>query len=225
MGERIIQTLKYITACTLGVIYPVNDVCIACGTDTSSRRLCEKCEAGIMKCNQVAILEASESADKFKCLSAVYYSNVVVELVLALKYKSDFAAGNILAEYMINIIKEIKFDIITFVPSDKKALKKRGYNQSEFLARTIGKNFNVPAKKFIEKSRATKDQIGLDKEARWHNLKGSFLVKKNKLIRNKIILLVDDVITTGATAFLCAEELKKSGAKEVIVLTAAKSKI
>lgn len=225
MGERIIQALKYIADCTLGVIYPVSNVCIACGEETSSPKLCKKCEAKIMKCNQSIMLQSTECRDVFKCFSAAYYSNVVVELVLALKYKSDFAAGNILAEYMIDLIKEMKFDIITFVPSDKQAFKKRGYNQSEFLAKAIGKFLNVPVKEFIKKSRATKDQIGLDKEARWHNLNGSFKVHNNKLIENKIILLVDDVITTGATAYYCAKELKISGAKEVIVLTAAKSRI
>ena len=77
----------------------------------------------------------------------------------------------------------------------------------------------------LDKIRETKDQIGLNEEMRWRNILGSYRLRSDKKIKNKKILLVDDVMTTGATTFCCAEELIKGEANCVIILTAAKSKI
>ena len=93
------------------------------------------------------------------------------------------------------------------------------------MAKGIGKIFNKKVYTLLAKTSRTLDQIGLDSSSRWENLSNSFMAKDLKKIKNKIILLVDDVITTGATAYYCKEVLMKAGAKEVIVLTAAKSRI
>ena len=117
------------------------------------------------------------------------------------------------------------FDIITFIPATKDSMKKRGYNQSELLAKHIGKNMNIDVKGYLSKIKETKDQIGLTEEMRWLNSMNSFSLKNQYPLKGKNVLLVDDVITTGATAFSCAKEIKKGGAKNVIILTAAKSKL
>ena len=79
--------------------------------------------------------------NSFDYYSVSYYSGVMMELILKLKYKSNFRAGEVIAEYMINLIKteNIQFDFITYIPMTKISIKKRGYNQSEYLARIIGK--------------------------------------------------------------------------------------
>ena len=71
----------------------------------------------------------------------------------------------------------------------------------------------------------TKDQIGLSGEERWNNMEKCFEIQESKFIKNKKILLVDDVITTGATAFHCAHNLKESGINDVCILTIAKSNV
>jgi competence protein ComFC len=161
------------------------------------------------------------------CYSGAYYSGIVKELISRLKYRSDFKAGEALSIYMIQSINtnKLSFDLITYVPSTRKTLKKRGYNQSEFLAKIIGDKINTKVVGILGKVRDTKDQIGLSGEERWNNLKDSYKVKKAECIRGKVILLVDDVITTGATGFFCAEDMLKSGAREVHILTAARSNV
>lgn len=128
---------------------------------------------------------------------------------------------------MVRFIEKegIKFDVVTFVPMTKRALKKRGYNQSKILAQIISEKFKIKIISPIVKTRETKDQIGLNAEQRWKNIESSFEIKDKKSIDSKVILLVDDVITTGATTYYCANSMLKSGAKEIIILTAAKSRI
>ncbi len=159
--------------------------------------------------------------------SVFYYSNIVKELIIRLKYKSDFICGEILAKYMLELVKknELKFDLISYVPMTKKALKNRGYNQSEFLANYLSRFLNIKVICNLIKTIDTKDQIGLSGEERWNNMKKCFKIEKSEIIKNKNILLIDDVITTGATAFHCAHNLKENGANNIYVLTIAKSNV
>jgi len=163
----------------------------------------------------------------FDCYSAAYYSGAVVELIIKLKYKNSFRSGDVMAEYMYRTIEanKLEFDIITYVPMIKKDLKKRGYNQSEYLARTLKNYVDRPVKSCLSKVKSTKDQIGLDKRDRWNNIEGSFKIIDKNIVKNKNILLVDDVVTTGATAFYSALELKNSGAGKIIILTGARSRV
>lgn len=223
---KIFSHLRYILDCILEVIYCGDNKCLICGEIIFDESyLCKSCMKKIKLCSDIFKIKKSETS--FECISAAYYSKIIAELVLRLKYKSDFRCGEALALIMSRQLEKrnMKFDIITFVPCSEKALKKRGYNQSEFLARKIGRYFDVPVKRLLNKTLETKDQIGLDAEMRWKNLYGSFAVTRDNLIAYKNILLVDDVITTGATTFYCGMQLIKSGANSVKVLTAAKSKI
>ncbi|MBP1744058.1 MAG: competence protein ComF [Firmicutes bacterium] len=117
----------------------------------------------------------------------------------------------------------LEADFLTFVPVSKSTGKKRGYNQSEVIARMIGSSKGIAVKDTLAKEAVTKDQIGLGKRERWENIEGSFRLKKGIEIAGEKFILVDDVVTTGATAFWCAETLIKNGADRVVVLTAAKS--
>ena len=101
----------------------------------------------------------------------------------------------------------------------------RGYNQSQFLAKILGQKTGKQVVSCLRKVRETKDQIGLDGEGRWMNLKGSFELLSNVEMKGLKVLLVDDVLTTGATVFYCCSALLKSGCSEVKVLTVAKSRL
>ena len=138
-------------------------------------------------------------------------------------------SGEVLAEFMSSLLqREIEnFDFITYVPISLGRLKKRGYNQTKFLAKHIQLNSEYKVIDTLEKKVNSKDQIGLTNKERLENMRDSFKVKDNKVnkIKDKKILLIDDVLTTGATTFYCAKALLDSGANEVRVLTIAKSKI
>lgn len=84
---------------------------------------------------------------------------------------------------MLEFVKnnELQFDLISYVPMTKKALKIRGYNQSEFLANYLSKSLNTPVICNLIKTLDTKDQIGLNGEERWSNMEKCFEIKKIKL--------------------------------------------
>lgn len=224
MGNEFIKNIKYYINCFLDLIYCGNEKCIICGeTSETNSTLCIKCIKNIKLCNKKTLI--NENGYKFYCYSSLYYGGSAKRLILDLKYKSGFLAGKELSKYLLNTIKiyNMEFDIVTYVPSSKDKLKERGYNQSKYLAKLVSENTNKKLLKTLEKTKITKDQIGLNKHERWKNLKASFVYTGSNNILGKKILLVDDVFTTGATAFYCGKELIESGAKDVLILTVAKS--
>ena len=226
MGNEFISILKYLGSCVLQVVYPLNEDCVICKESTSEGNwLCSSCENKINYCKEN--FEIDKNHKKYSYYSLAYYSKSISELVLRLKYKSDFVCANVLGEKMAQVIikNNIIIDFITFVPATRQSLKNRGYNQSELLAKVISGMLKVKVISTLDKIRETKDQIGLNEEMRWQNILGSYRLRGLTKIKNKKILLVDDVMTTGATTFCCAEELIKGEANCVIILTAAKSKI
>ena len=116
--------------------------------------------------------------------------------------------------------EDLSCDIITFVPMHPKRLKKRSYNQAELLAKELSKILNVQLVDCLQKVKDTKNQAKLSREERIKNLSDSFKVDKN-LVKNKAVLLVDDVLTTGSTADTVSKVLIKAGAEKVRVLTLA----
>jgi len=216
--------MDYLICCALEVIYCSDGSCITCGGKAGNdKHLCDSCRAKIRRCSDYISL--SHKGMNFKCYSSAYYSKVMKELVLRLKYKKDFKSAELLAELMVDTMSKYSLhaDYITYVPVSRAALKKRGYNQSKVMAKIIGKNSGIKLMDTLRKTGKTKDQIGLGREQRWENIKGSFEIRKNAGITGKRFLLLDDVVTTGATAFWCAATLLENGASEVVVLTAAKS--
>lgn len=108
------------------------------------------------------------------------------------------------------------------IPLSKKRLKWRGYNQSEELGRELADFLKIPLfSDCLIKVKETLPQMELEKEARRENVKDIFLVKNLDFIKDKKILLIDDVYTTGATMQECALTLKKAGAKTVIGVAVA----
>ena len=115
-------------------------------------------------------------------------------------------------------------EIIVPVPMTEKDEKKRGFNQSELLARDIGERLNIPVLPALSKTKDTAPQKELSGRARRENVKGCFSAAYAEYLAGRRILLVDDVFTTGATANECARTLLSAGAASVSVLTAAVTK-
>ena len=109
------------------------------------------------------------------------------------------------------------------IPLYKAKLNQRGYNQAAFLAKGLGEKFSLPVADMLERVRATKSQISLDRKDRIENIKGAFRLKSSKegIFQGKTIFLVDDVLTSGATLSEAARTLKRSGAGKVYGLTLA----
>ena len=110
------------------------------------------------------------------------------------------------------------FDAVVYVPLGKKRLREREYDQSQLLARNIGRFLGIPVLDALEKVKSTKTQHELSRTERLHNLDKAFRCKAR--LEGKRVLLVDDIVTTGATLRECAGELYQAGAAEVCCLCA-----
>lgn len=225
MGKRIIEFLKFLFDSLISVIYTYEYKCEICGEYLETGDICEYCKGKIYFRKDPFVINKNGSS--IKCYSVSYYSGNITKLILNFKYRNNFRCGDILGNFMIELIKreKIEFDFVTFVPMTKNSIKKRGYNQSKILAQIIGKKYGIKVIDCIKKIKETKDQIGLSAEQRWINVSKSFEFLPNKKIIGKNILLVDDVFTTGATTYCCAITMIENGGKNVIVLTVAKSNI
>ena len=128
---------------------------------------------------------------------------------------------------MIEFIKEFNLpmdflDLILPIPLHKARLREREFNQAEILSNCIASEFKKEVSNdTLRRHRATKTQTELEDNLRFLNVKGSFSVVNSEYIKGKNILLIDDVLTTGATASEAAYTLKNAGANIVFVLTLA----
>lgn len=108
------------------------------------------------------------------------------------------------------------FDVVCWSPLSRKRLRRRGYDQSELLAREVAKQLDLPVEPLLDKIRDTPPQSGqTDAAARRANVLGAYRMKPDKLAAGKRVLLVDDVVTTGATLSECARVLRTAGAARV----------
>lgn len=115
-------------------------------------------------------------------------------------------------------------EAIVPVPLSPEGLRRRGFNQSLLLAKAVSDNKNIPLiMDGLLKKTETRPQVGLPAKERARNLKGAFVAAKQ--FTGKRIMLVDDVITTGATANECSRQPLEAGASEVVVLTLARAAV
>jgi ComF family protein len=159
------------------------------------------------------------------------YDGVLKEAIHIFKYKKRKKLGMILAKFFIkNALEneEIKRNIILTsdaiipVPLHKSRLREREYNQSEILANELSKYTGLPVvPNWLVRVKHTLPQSTLSKEQRERNVKGVFSVKQNMNIKR--IILVDDIITTGATAKECANVLFSVGVEEIKVLALSRA--
>lgn len=210
--------------------------CISCGNIVESGMdFCEDCQSKLHPmlepvCNKCGRTVISCNCYKFKNFAAdglaisYWYKESIRNAVKRFKFSNQMKPAEFLASGMVNQIrknyKDRLFDVIIAVPMHKKSVQNRGYNQSEILAKKISKELGILySGRLLKKIRNTKIQHFLSREERMENIKGVYLADgKCKDLR---ILLVDDIVTTGATLNECAKTLKKAGAKEVYCVVAA----
>jgi ComF family protein len=119
--------------------------------------------------------------------------------------------------------RERKFDVIVPLPLHWSKRLERGFNQSELLATVLSRRTGIPVVQGLRRRRKTAPQAGLTRAQRRSNVAGAFEARDRERINGRHVLLIDDVLTTGATASVCAAVLKRAGAKRVSVLTLARA--
>ena len=195
--------------CLKTVKFNEDEICIKCG------------RANLYKPSACPSCKNERNVDLSR--SVFDYKGGGESLVKKLKYSDARYLSEPLAKYLKNVYIKNYFtpDVICFVPSTEKTQYKRGYNQAELLARELCRLVNAKCYDILEKVKDTPHQAGLDLIKRRKNLSGAYALKSRKSFKDKKILLIDDVLTTGATASEIAALFKKRGAKSVYLLTLA----
>ena len=209
-GKEIFDGEFFCEQCEKNLPYNNKTVCNHCGREIKSpSEYCSTCKETLL------------SVDKAR--SVFKYESPISGLIKRAKYDNgryvlDYFAEKLANIYFANFGRD---EVVCCVPMSDKRLKKRGYNQSELLAKKVAKIINVPFSDCVIKTKETKRQAKLTRSERLKNLTDSFKVEDKKSVRGKNVLLVDDVSTTGATAEAVASKLKKAGALRVHLITVA----
>ncbi|HHV71696.1 MAG TPA: ComF family protein [Clostridia bacterium] len=216
-------------------------VCLLCGQAAKINfgGLCEQCYAGLPKIGgeKCAICGRPLLGNRcFSCGEEEYffklnrswglYKGKLKEGIYKFKYGNKPELGRVFANLMVQTLLEEKqygaLDLILGVPLHSSKLKERGYNQADLLANFLAKQLNLDfAPNVLVRTRNTLSQSRLNKKERERNLVNAFVVNKKNFVSKRVILLIDDVFTTGATVNACAQTLLQAGSKEVFVLTLA----
>ena len=229
----------------LDFLYPENISCILCDCSISKNTtysMCKDCFSninfildGCIKCGKPIINYSLEEQHIEGCnyclnkgfyfdkvISCIEYTELSKKIVFGLKYNDKTYMGKYIAQIMSEKLEleNIKFDYILFVPLHKKRMRKRGFNQAEKIAKNLSKLINIPVLDNIERIYNTKRLYKLSKDERKKELKNVFILKDSKHeIKNKNILLVDDIFTTGATVNEISKLLKLKNVNKVYAMT------
>ena len=160
--------------------------------------------------------------------AALVYDAVSAPLVTALKFHDQWAGMDRYVAMMLRAGKPLLdgADMLVPVPLHWRRLLRRKFNQSALLAYGLSRVTDIPcAPEMLQRTIYTKPQMRMTREQRLTNVKRAFAVPElaYEMLRNKVVVLVDDVVTTGATVNACAKALKRSGAKEVRVIALART--
>jgi ComF family protein len=200
-------------------------VCVECG-----KADCEEAVHGETRCNLCQRVDPPFE----RAVAYGSYDSELRDLIHLLKFQQVRPAaavlGRMLAETIANLEPKMPVGKIALVPVPlhKRKRAQRGFNQAETIARGALKQLSRP-KRFdlctgvLVRRRETSSQIGLTSHQRRENLRGAFAVSDPARVLNSDILLIDDVYTTGTTAFECARVLLRAGAARVWVATVART--
>jgi len=156
-----------------------------------------------------------------------YYTGELSRLIQEFKFHGrrnlvELFAPLLAGTFVENWARE-DFDLIVAVPLHKKRKRQRGYNQSELLARSLSSRIAVPYQQALMRIRSTLPQVGLTDSRRQENVRNAFRCHNPGHVSQRRILLIDDVMTTGATVASAAQALMDGGALRVSVLTVARA--
>jgi ComF family protein len=184
-------------------------VCEICGLPQDSDGICKTCRA---------------ERPHFRALRAwTVFEDPVRKALHRLKYYRNFSLGDALAGQIADFAKGLNWptDILLPIPLGRQRMKERGYNQSAMIAEPLAMALGIEfAPKALVRRKETRSQVGLSKQERQKNVLGAFQAAG---VSGKIVLVLDDVSTTGSTLSSSAEALLSAGAKDVYALTVARA--
>ena len=223
----------------LNLLFP--QVCLNCNERLQSAGIiCSSCEQKFSELEHICEVCGSPNQN-YKCKvcgkiefyfdkarSVFKLNNLLRNLIHNFKYEEFTKIGRYLGCKAVSYLQQekpfAKIDYIIPVPLHKVKKRKRGFNQAKIISDVIAKNLKLQYKQdILQRQKFTKTQTKLSRQERKQNVRKAFSVKYPELIRNKNILVVDDVFTTGSTVNSIAETLKKCNVNRVFVLTIARA--
>ncbi len=215
-----------------GAVAGHGGLCAACwaGVDFIQPPVCERLGIPLPYATDEPIVSAAALADPpvyDRARAAARYDAIVRDLVHGLKYRDRHEGVALFGRWMAHAGRGLlaDADLLVPVPLYRLRLWSRRFNQAELLARAVSRESGLAVDPFsLVRSRRTESQVGLSPEQRRRNVAGAFAVPEAKTdrIAGKSVILVDDVVTTGATANACARALQRAGAARVDVLALAR---
>ncbi len=208
------------------LLYPPK--CVFCGRLLEdSGEICPGCAEDLPWTEGQAVTHGSFFS---ACVSPLYYRDRARQGLLRFKFRRRSAAGHCFGRLMAGCVRErlrAAPDLVTYVPLSFLRLRKRGYSQSRILAEEVAAQLGLPCRKLLRKRRHTRPLSGIrGEERRRAVVSGAFAVRRRAEaeLEGKCILLVDDVITTGATLGECSRLLLTAGAERVVCATLCKGR-
>jgi len=240
---------RSISDCFLNLFYP--EECFICSSPVARRQDCGLCDDCWRKVLDLQIVGAycpscgaplpgfAEGSENL-CIECIrrpppycgarafgYYSTEMRQVIHELKFKGRRPLAQLLAPLLADVFlkswKREDFDFITYVPLHPGRRRERGFNQAELLGRALARMVGLPELRTLRRAAATKSQVGLSDAQRLENVRNAFRCTHVDRVAGKKILLIDDVMTTGATAASAAGALINTGADKVSVLTVARA--
>ncbi len=185
--------------------------CSKCGQPQKTDNLCARCQV------------STETYTRVR--SWAVFEGPLQAAIHRLKYRRDLGLGEALARPMIQLYESLKWetDVVLPVPLSGSRRRERGYNQVALLAKPIALSAGLPYRpESLQRVRDTRSQVGLALRERTDNVRNAFRGHQPH-INGKSVLVIDDVMTSGATLEACSEALLKCGARKVYALTLARA--
>ncbi len=248
--EKTIRRIRQITDLSLSFLFP--DVCQICHEHPAGKsdgylcRACREGRGGLFHvvppfCGRCGLPFDGDMDGDFQCgncadlnlrfdlaRSAVRTSPLILEVIHRYKYQHQLwfepALVDLLETLLVSGLNQHSFDFVVPIPLHRIKERERGFNQAQRLSHAVSKRLGLPClPKALIRSRPTETRTRLSRRQRLQNVKQAFEKgPQAHEVKGKRILLVDDILTTGATASACASVLKKSGAGSVVVATVSR---
>jgi len=196
--------------CADRISAPKGRACPGCGFPIEKRIICSLCE---------------DWPNRVHVRAFAHYRKPLSSAILKLKYRSDQMLANEMAAWLIDVYQRTgwKADCVVPVPLADVRLRQRGYNQITLIATSFAKELKLPFfNSALKRVRETQSQVGLNRQARHQNVEGAFSADI-RTFQDQSVVLVDDLLTSGATMKNCAIALLNAGAVQVFCLTIARA--
>ncbi len=209
----------------LDILFPPR--CVFCRKfiRSGTQLICDDCRSSLP-----ITRDGGEKSGEFfsVCVAPLYYEGDVKESLLRFKFKGATGYSKVYGELLADCIRENlagRYDLISWVPLSRNRLSERGYDQSMLLAMAAALSLDDVAVSTLEKTLDVEKQSLMGSaEKRRANISGAYRATDTELVEGKRILLIDDIVTTGATLSECAKTLLGAGAAEVVCAAVARAR-